>query len=173
MVAAKLGTVTPPARGGTSPRMQALPPVLIALVLTGCTSPSGSPPGDLRLGAASFLQGLWGRTSKDIMAEERWSPPCAGTMFGYGRTMKGDATVSWEHLRIELQGDTLAYVASPKGQNTTRFVLADHGEGFVAFHNPAHDFPQRIEYRRSGELLHARVTGDGADALEWTFERQE
>jgi hypothetical protein len=46
----------------------------------------------------------------------------------------------------------------------------------VAFENPAHDFPQRIEYslREEGEVLHARVESlDGSNGFDLPYRRVE
>lgn len=38
-----------------------------------------------------------------------------------------------------------------------------HGENWVVFENPQHDFPKRIEYRRDGTALKASISGPGDD----------
>ena len=34
------------------------------------------------------------------------------------------------------------------------------GPGFAVFENPAHDFPKRLSYRRTGQTLRVEVDGD-------------
>ena len=39
------------------------------------------------------------------------------------------------------------------------FKLVQSGESSARFENRAHDFPQRIEYRRAGQALRAEIAG--------------
>jgi ketosteroid isomerase-like protein len=74
------------------------------------------------------------------------------------------ATTGFEYFRItEIDGE-LSYVAQPGGREPTRFKRVAGGENWARFENPAHDFPQGIEYRRKGEELHASVSGPGEGA---------
>ena len=67
-------------------------------------------------------------------------PPNGGLMMGAGRTVVNGATRSSEHLRLRARDDTLV------------------------FENLAHDFPQRILYRRlSADSVVARAEGPGAN----------
>jgi len=54
---------------------------------------------------------------------------------------------------------------SPAG-TPTHFARTGGGENWVRFENPQHDFPQRIEYRRDGDQLHAAVAGPGNNVEE-------
>jgi len=86
--------------------------------------------------------------------------PRGGTMMGMGRTVRGDSTVEWEHLRIAAEGDTLVYHAIPSGQPAAAFRAISVSADAVTFEDKAHDFPQRVIYRRAGaDSLHARVEG--------------
>ena len=43
----------------------------------------------------------------------------------------------------------------------------------ATFENPAHDFPQRIQYRRDGDRLVATISArDGSNAMSWTYRRR-
>ena len=50
------------------------------------------------------------------VSEEHWTRPAGGSMIGMSRTLVGDRTASFEFLRIEVRGDAIYYVASPKGR---------------------------------------------------------
>lgn len=64
-----------------------------------------------------------------------------------------------EALRMEAEANGLVYVAWPTGQDRTEFPLtAGSTTGFVA-ENPDHDFPNRIEYRRTAAGIDAIVSG--------------
>jgi hypothetical protein len=52
--------------------------------------------------------------------------------------------------------------------------LKELAPGRVVFENAAHDFPQRVIYRRDGERLVARIEGrlrGEARGRDWVFER--
>ena len=88
-----------------------------------------------------------------------WTAARAGTMLGVSRTVRGDSTVAWEHLRIFRRGGRLVYGALPSGQRYAEFTATEASDTLVVFENPAHDFPQRILYRPAGDSLHARIGG--------------
>ena len=50
-----------------------------------------------------------------------------------------------------------------RGGRPTIFSQAARGDGWIRFENPAHDFPNRIEYRRQGDRLRAYIAGPGRD----------
>jgi hypothetical protein len=85
-------------------------------------------------------------------------------MLGMSRTLRrnpgGDSTIAWEFIRLYARGIDLIYAAQPHNQPAAEFVSEKMSDGEVVFANPAHDFPQRIIYRRvRKDSLHARVEG--------------
>lgn len=83
-----------------------------------------------------------------------------GIMLGMGRTVRGDTLVEYEQLRIYPREGSLVYAANPSGQEPAEFVSTTVSDTLVVFENPAHDFPQRIVYRRIGaDSLAASVEG--------------
>lgn len=163
-----LGCTPRPATTDTAPPSQAA---------AAATPPASTAPDpDDPLASLAWLAGTW--VSDDPEGPhtvEHWLTPEGGSMLGVNRTAHGGRTVMFEYLRIEAQPEGIAYLASPGGKNPpTRFAAADSGPGFVAFENPEHDFPQRIEYRREGDRLRMRISGavDGATkAHEWSMLR--
>ena len=112
----------------------------------------------------AWLGGCWQRTAVGdaVTVEEQWMAPRGGAMLGVSRTVRRDSVVEYEFLRIHAAGDTLVYDAMPSGQRRAEFRAAPGtGDGAeVAFANPAHDFPQRIVYRRAGaDSMVARIEG--------------
>ncbi len=89
-------------------------------------------------------------------------PPAGGLMLGASRTLVDGRVREYEQVRLAAQGDTLIYTAHPSGQPQAEFrAVGTSGERLV-FENPAHDFPQRIIYRRAGaDSLVARIEGPG------------
>ena len=130
--------------------------MLIAPPGSAATSAVRSSPID----QVAWLSGCWEGSSGNRTVEEHWMRPRGGTMMGIGRTVRGDSTVEWEHLRIAPDGDTLVYHATPSGQEPAAFRAISVSADAVTFENDAHDFPKRVIYRRAGsDSLHARVEG--------------
>lgn len=138
------------------------------VVSTAFGAPASS---DARLADVAFLEGTWVEQKDGLWTEETWSPARGGTMMGSGRTIAGGQTKSFEHMRIEHGEAGIELVAMPQGQGPVRFRLVERAEGAATFANPAHDFPQRIRYRRDGGKLVARVEG-GDQSMEWTYQQQ-
>jgi hypothetical protein len=106
------------------------------------------------------MAGCWERRSGARLVEEHWLAPRGGMMLGVGRTTRGDTLVEYEHTRIYSRGDTLIYAAMPSGQTPAEFRALRSAGDEVRFENLAHDFPQRVIYRRLGaDSLAARVEG--------------
>lgn len=111
---------------------------------------------------AGWLAGCWEMRARNRVTMEMWMPPSGGTMLGASRTTAGGATREFEHLRLHAAGDTLVYTALPSGQHEASFRSTTVSATALVFENPAHDFPQKITYRRVGEdSVIARVEGPG------------
>jgi hypothetical protein len=106
------------------------------------------------------MAGCWEQRASNTIITEQWSVPRAGMMLGAGQTTRGDSTAEFEHTRIVRRGVTLVYVAQPGGQAPTEFVATAPSDTMLVFANPAHDFPQRVIYRKRGtDSLVARIEG--------------
>jgi hypothetical protein len=110
--------------------------------------------------ALKWMAGCWERRANNLVVTEQWSYPRAKMMLGAGQTTRGDSTIEHEHTRIFERNGTLVYSAQPSGQAPAEFV-ADSVSGFsVVFSNPAHDFPQRVIYRRlTADSMLGRIEG--------------
>jgi hypothetical protein len=114
----------------------------------------------LRAATGPALAGCWEVATPTGVSEEHWLRPRGGALFGVSRTVRGDSTVAWEWLRIIERAGRLVYVALPFNQAGAEFAESAATDSSVAFDNPAHDFPQRITYRRRGnDSLLARIEG--------------
>lgn len=113
-----------------------------------------------------WMAGHWCTDSGGQTIEEVWLPPRGGVLVGLGRVHTMDRTVGFEFLRITQVDGVQTYIAQPGGQPPTHFTRKASGEDWVRFENPEHDFPQRIEYRRAGDHLHAEVAGPGKNGVE-------
>lgn len=123
--------------------------------------------------AAQFgwLQGCWQATNGEMGSGETWTSASGGALLGVSRTVKGGRAVAHEFLQIrETEPGKLAYIALPSGQQQpTIFAIAHASDTRVVFENLAHDFPQRIIYRREGSrLLFARIEGTVKGRLKGT-----
>lgn len=129
-----------------------------ALILIAAASPAEGQSG---VEAVRWLAACWEMTGTNRRVIERWMEPANGELRGSSRTIAGTREVEGERLRIYAVGDSLVYDARPSGQARTEFRGRVTGAGEVSFANPAHDFPQRISYRRVGtDSLVARIEGD-------------
>ena len=96
--------------------------------------------------------------------------PAGGSMLGMSRTVAGDRTVEFEFLRIEQRGETIYYVASPKGRCPgTDFKLTRVAVQEAVFENPEHDFPKRIVYRKNSDGSMTASVDAGAGTKAQTF----
>jgi hypothetical protein len=118
-----------------------------------------------------WLAGRWCSADGSGGYEESWLAPRGGAMIGLSREIRGDRMVGFEFMRIALVDEVPTYLAQPNGRPPTAFPRAEGGEHWVRFENKAHDFPQRIEYRRDGELLNAEISGpgEGGKTMEMLF----
>lgn len=142
-------------------------------LLTARSTPAAQEPG---LSDVAWMAGHWAVETDGARSEEVWLAPAGGLMLALNRSVAKGGRTSFEYLRIEERKDGLVYVASPGGKGATEFALADVGERFVLFANPAHDFPKEIRYELDATgALHARVSGElgGEEAAEeWTWKKQ-
>lgn len=110
-----------------------------------------------------WLAGHWCGIGSHAGSEELWLPPAKGELLGLSRSLRDGEMTAFEYLRIVHDDGQSYYVAQPGGRPPTRFARTAAGPSWVRFDNPAHDFPQRIEYRRDGDVLTASISGPGAN----------
>jgi uncharacterized protein DUF6265 len=148
--------------------------VLVVLITAAAAPAWAGPAADARLEKLSWMAGSWARDSAGTRSEEHWMAARGGLMAGMNRLVSGGRARSFEFLRIQAAGDSIAYVASPNNRPPTVFPLKEQGEKRVVFENPTHDFPQRLIYWLGSDgRLFARVEGmmNGKSATEdfvWT-----
>jgi uncharacterized protein DUF6265 len=143
--------------------MKSVHPFLSVLVLCVTTVSAADAPTARDF---DWLSGHWCGNSGDAVLEEVWMPPAGDLALGAARVVKGGRTVEHEFLRIEFHDGAADFVAILPGQQPTPFRLTASGEDWARFENPQHDFPRRIEYRRTSSGLHAEIAGPGKDGRE-------
>ncbi len=144
---------------------------LLAHATCGARNEAPSPRA-VSLQSIAWLAGVWQSRAADgaSLSEERWNPGGDHEMAGVGVTRVAQRLVHHELLRVVERGGSLVYIAAPKDQAVTEFVLAAIRPGFARFENQAHDFPKWVEYRREGASLEARVGGTASQrTAAWRF----
>jgi hypothetical protein len=126
--------------------------VAIAIISVGSVCAPASAQSATGVAGLSWLAGCWSSEGKDAGSGEQWTQPIAGTMLGMARTVKSGKTVEYEFMRIhEAPDGRLLFTAIPSGQKETTFTQSRMSESEIVFENAAHDFPQRVIYRRQGD----------------------
>ena len=81
-------------------------------------------------------------------------------MFGIGRTVRGGVTRQHEFMQLRNTPEGIVFIALPSGQTETRFPAEKIAPRGATFHNPTHDFPQRVIYESpDNDTLDARIEG--------------
>jgi hypothetical protein len=107
----------------------------------------------------SWMAGSWITEKDGVTVRETWLPPLDGTMAGAGQTNRPGRKPFVEYVRITAEPAGATFTAILPGQPPTPFVLKPGPEGEATFENLAHDYPQRVIYRRCGEDLCAATEG--------------
>lgn len=133
--------------------------LLPALLFAACASAQANP-----FAPVDWLAGCWAQSGREAGSVEQWMAPAGGLMLGMARILKNGRVVEFEFMQIRADADgKLSFIAQPQGKPPTEFGLLRHkdGEGAEAvFENAAHDFPQRVIYRReAADRLVARIEG--------------
>jgi hypothetical protein len=109
--------------------------------------------------ALSWMAGSWVHEKDGVTVRETGLPPVGGAMAGAGQTNHPGKRPFIEHVKITAEPDGATFTAMLPGQPPTPFVLLPGKGGEAVFENKAHDYPQRVSYRRCGEDLCAAVEG--------------
>jgi hypothetical protein len=123
----------------------------------------------------AWLKGCWVQTLPDGVVEEQWMTPLGGVMLGMGVTERYGKLREYEYTRIVEIDGSLTYMAEPSGQEKAAFPLKSLTANEAVFEDPAHDFPQRVIYRRLGpDAVTGRIEGqiDGqAKSVDFPYKR--
>ncbi|HVK32610.1 MAG TPA: DUF6265 family protein [Burkholderiaceae bacterium] len=107
-----------------------------------------------------WLAGCWAAVGGEPGSGEQWMAPAGGSMLGTSRTLRRGALREFEFLHIRDTAQGLVLVALPSGQKEAQFAAEKVEARGVVFHNPGHDFPQRVIYESpDADTLDARIEG--------------
>lgn len=104
-------------------------------------------------GDLAWMVGAWRQETQGTVFFERWRLDGA-ELVGEARSVAADGSETYqdEVMRISQQDGTLIYAADPDGDGSfVTFALVSCGERRATFENAAHDFPQRLSYRRTDD----------------------
>jgi hypothetical protein len=127
--------------------------IMICMAVLAQTKPSVA---DLR-----WLTGSWEMVNGERKTEEVWLAPEGNMMFSMSRTVRNGKAAGHEFVTIDQDSaGTIWFHAQPSGQERGSFRLILLERNGAVFENRAHDFPQRIIYRRiSDDSLIGRIEG--------------
>lgn len=111
---------------------------------------------------ASWLVGTWELGGPGDLTEERWLAPRGDAMIAVSRTVTGGRLAWFETVVLRETPAGLVFEAHPAGQPGGSFPAVTVTDSLLVFENPAHDFPQRIGYRRTADgVVAAWIEGGG------------
>lgn len=147
---------------------------LAALCLASAAAPSGwAAPAD-DVASLAWLSGTWIQEKDGVTTRETWLAPMGGTMSGAGQTNAPGKKPFVEYLKISVEPAGATFTATLPGQPPTPFVLVPGKPGEWVFENKAHDFPQRVIFRRCADGYCPRIEGVMNGKLEfeeWRYAR--
>ncbi len=118
------------------------------VVLAGICLPASAQ----KVAGLAWLAGCWTSEGKQAGSGEQWMQPVGATMLGMARTVKAGRTVDFEFMRIHESPDgRLLFTAIPAGPAEATFTQIRMSDSEIVFENTAHDFPQRVTYRRQDD----------------------
>ena len=122
----------------------------------------------------SWMAGTGAQETDGVVVRETRLAPRDGVMGGVGQTNRPGRKPFVEYVKISAEPAGATFTAMLPGQPPTAFVLLPGPDGEAVFENKAHDYPQRVFYRRCGEDLCAGVEGVVKGELkreEWRYRR--
>ncbi len=82
----------------------------------------------------------------------------------------GSKVVS-EEIKLVKRGNDFYYIPDVAGpQGSIEFRITSFDENSFTAENPEHDFPKKIVYKRTGELLEATISG-GSKSISYAFKK--
>ena len=116
-----------------------------------------------KLEKLDWLIGTWEQKLPDGILIESWTKENDSTFLGKNLFINEKDTIHAESIVLTQKNDKLLYISTVNGQNNdepTTFTLTLDADNTVSFENQAHDYPQKITYRKvSSNRLIATISG--------------
>jgi len=99
----------------------------------------------------NWLVGNWEQKLPDGIVTEIWNRENDSTYLGKSFFVKEEDTIHLETIVLTQKKGNLLYIPTVNGQNNNEpvtFTLSLDEENTVTFENPAHDYPQKISYKK-------------------------
>ncbi|NIG55766.1 DUF6265 family protein [Chitinophaga sp. Cy-1792] len=122
----------------------------------------------------NWLEGKWMKTNvkPGRSGYEEWQRVSATSWKGTGISMRGQDTTFVEKLQLRIKDNYIYYVADvAENKELTWFKITHIGANGFTCEDPAHDFPKKIVYERTGKQLKVTTSGDGK-SIEFLFEKE-
>lgn len=134
----------------------------VAIVFISCQNKSEKNFDELE--KMSWLVGEWENKMPEGVLTETWTKANDSTFTGKTLFINEKDTIHAEEIVLTQKGETLLYIPTVKGQNDNKPVEFKMTESKTknefAFENPAHDYPQKIVYKKvSNTNLVATISG--------------
>jgi hypothetical protein len=147
--------------------------IALALAISTLALPAFAAPAD-DVARLAWMAGSWTQEAGGVTTRETWLAPLGGVMAGAGQTNAPGKKPFISYYRISAEPAGATFTAILPGQPPTPFVLVPGKDGEAVFENKAHDFPQRVIFRRCGAELCGRIEGTIQGKLEseeWRYTR--
>lgn len=117
-----------------------------------------------------WLAGTWAMERGAEWADEVWMGPRGDAMLGMARNGFGPDVQSWQSARILRRGEGLTLIVQTKGGAAVEYPLAFASADAIEFASTRNEFPQRIRYERTGQLLTLELSRmDGSEAVRTNY----
>ena len=140
--------------------------MIVAMLATGAVAAD--------VAKLDWLAGTWVQEKPGAVVREMWLPPRDGAMAGVTLTTRPGKPPIAEYAKITVEPEGVTFTAVVGRQPPTPFVMLPGKDGEAVFETKAHDFPQRVFYRRCGADLCAGIEGvvkGKAEREEWRYVR--
>ncbi|MGE3476563.1 MAG: DUF6265 family protein [Rhodospirillaceae bacterium] len=145
--------------------------LIVGIVTTLLAAPSWA----AEFNDISFMSGCW-KTAPGVSPEYRecYTAPKAGMMQGSSQTIENGKTTFFEFSLVLEDAGKIVYRPFLKGVQSVDFTLTKLAAGEAVFENLAHDFPQRVIYRKGADgKLTARIEDAAGKKFEqWVMQPQ-
>jgi hypothetical protein len=116
-----------------------------------------------KLKKMDWLVGNWEQKLPDGIISETWKKENDSTFSGQSFFIKEKDTIHLESIVLTQKQDDLLYIPTVSGQNNNEpvtFTMMSDAENAFTFENPAHDYPQKITYKKINDTnLLASISG--------------